>query len=253
MKKTPLITIFFLLSSLSYGQSNVDGLENLRDSLNRELAKSTTSKKTIDLALEIAGLYLSTNPDSIIKYAELALEVSIKEDNLRGQIGALGFLGEAQIYKGNLPKTLELGLQAIELSKNLPIEDAFIGPTYYNMAELYAQIGEYEKSLIYGQKLIILGPKEKGGNVTGAYGYFERANAFVRMNMPDSALKNLELSYKIFETVKEELFGNSYSVYPAWYNLRAKVYFQQDKPAEGLQDLFTGLELTKKSNEPYHI
>ena len=64
MKKSPLLTIFFLLSSLSYGQSNVDGLENLRDSLNRELAKSTTSKKTIDLALEIAGLYLSTNPDS---------------------------------------------------------------------------------------------------------------------------------------------------------------------------------------------
>jgi signal transduction histidine kinase len=73
------------------------------------------------------------------------------------------------------------------------------------------------------------------------------------MNMPDSALKNLELSYKIFETVKEELFGNSYSVYPTWYNLRAKVYFQQDKTAEGLQDLFTGLELTKMSNEPYHI
>ena len=100
MKKTLLVSILFLLSSLSYGQSSVDGLENLIDSLNRELAKSTTTDKTIDLALDIAGKYLSTNPDSIIKYAEMALEVSIKEDNLRGQIGALGFLGEAHIYKG---------------------------------------------------------------------------------------------------------------------------------------------------------
>ena len=250
MKKTLFITILFILCSLSYGQSNIDGLRNLIDSLNRELAKSTTAEKTIDLALNIASKYLSTNPDSIIKYAEMALEASIKEDNIRGQIGALGFLGEAQIYKGNLPKTMELGLQAIELSKNLPIGQAYIGPTYYNMAELYAQIGEYKKSLIYSQKEISI---EAFGNTGGAYGYYQRANAFVRMNMPDSALMNLEMSYKNFESRKEKLFGNSYSVYPSWYNLRAKVYFQKDKLEEGLQDLFTGLKLTKKSNEPFHI
>ena len=250
MKKTLFIIILFLLSFRSYGQSSIDGLKDQIDSLKRELAVSLTSEKTIDIALDIAGKYLSTNPDSITKYAEMALNISIKEDYLRGQIGALGFLGEAQIYKGNLPKTLDLGLQALELSKNLPIEQSFIGPTYYNMAELYAQIGEYEKSLIYSQMEII---SEAFGNTGGAYGYYQRANAFVRMNMPDSALKNLEMSYKMFEPRKEKLFGNQYSVYPSWYNLRAKVYFLQDKSEEGLQDLFTGLELTKNSNESYHV
>ena len=250
MKKTLFIIILFLLSFRSYGQSSIDGLKDQIDSLKRELAVSLTSEKTIDIALDIAGKYLSTNPDSITKYAEMALNISIKEDYLRGQIGALGFLGEAQIYKGNLPKTLDLGLQALELSKKLPIEQSFIGPTYYNMAELYAQIGEYEKSLIYSQMEII---SEAFGNTGGAYGYYQRANAFERMNMPDSALKNLKMSYKMFEPRKEKLFGNQYSVYPSWYNLRAKVYFLQDKSEEGLQDLFTGLELTKNSNESYHV
>jgi signal transduction histidine kinase len=228
----------------------VGGLKNSIDSLYKELTISISSERKIDLALDIAGKYLATDPDSIIKYAERALELSLSEDNLRGQIGALGFLGEAQIYKGNLPKTLELGLQAMELSKNLPIEKTFIGPTYYNMAELYAQIGDYEKSFIYSQKEIDV---EVNGKTGGAYGYYQRANAFIRMNMPDSALKNLEMSYKLFESRKETLFGSQYNVYPSWYNLRAKVYYQQGKLEECLQDLITGLELTKNSNEPFHI
>ena len=250
MKKTLFLIFMFLQTSLCYGQSSVGGLKNSIDSLNKELTTSISPERKIDLALDIAGKYLSTNPDSIIKYAELAMDISLRENNLRGQIGALGFLGEAQIYKGNLPKTLELGLQAIELSKNLPIEQSFIGPTYYNMAELYAQIGEYEKSLIYSQKEI---DAETSGKTGGAYGYYQRANAFLRMNMPDSALKNLGMSYKLFEAVKETLFGSQYSVYPSWYNLRAKVYFQQGKLEKGLQDLITGLELTVNSNEPFHI
>ena len=248
-----ILFVYVLISIAfsTFGQKVITSQDSVINQYHQLIKQTTNSEELAILYLNLAEKYLSTSPDTIIKYAQLSFDISKKENFLRGQIGALGFMGEAYIYKGNLPKTLELGLQAIELSKNLPVEESFIGPTYYNLAEIYIQIGEYEKALIYGNKKVELEPKESQfENVTGAYGYFQKAKAFEKMNELDSALTNLQLSFNEFNSIKTPLFVNEYNIYPTWYNIRAKIYFKQNKTREALNDFLPGLELSAKQKNP---
>jgi signal transduction histidine kinase len=246
-----LIFAIFLsaLCSTSFGQPNDRSLFSLNDSLRNELKRSQADSLKAEILMRIAENLLFSDPDSTIYYGEKALNLAEKVNDVLIQIGAIGFIGNALIYKGNLPKALELGFKAIEMAKDYPIRVQGIGPTYDNMGRIYFLIGDYDKAFQYFKKMAAFGEADIVGV---AYGYFNMAMVYEKINILDSAMICLEKSFQTFSTIKYSIYQNVYDFYPGWYNLRGRVYLKQNKPDDALHDYFTTLRMTIKNGQVYH-
>ncbi len=173
MKKFILNITLIIISFSVFGQSNDEGSKNLPDSLKRELGYIHDDSLKVEKLLQIADSYSSRNPDTTIYYSQEALQLARQRKDIPAQMGAMAFMGQALIYKGNLPEALKLGLEAIEMGKNKPARVAGgIGPNYDNLGQLYLQIGNYDKAKQYFKKMILLGDADK---VAVAFGYYDLA------------------------------------------------------------------------------
>ena len=226
------------------------------DSLKHVLRTSEDQAKRIEAASEIGVRYIYANPDSTIKYCELSLSMLKDSDDLNAKLYALGVMGESYIYKGNFPKTLEIGYQALDLNGDTPFTISFMGPTFYNLSELYFQIEDYDKAMYYAQEMIRIGKNHQDIDKLGeAYGYYLSAQVLEKLGNPDSALANIELSFPIFAEHGDTFFKTVYGddVWPGVYNLRAKAYLQKGKKDLAMRDLIKVSQMTGGNNEYYHI
>ena len=247
-----ILNIILITSSFSvFGQSNSEGSISMLDSLKQELEFVHNDSLKIQMMLQIADSYQHRNPDTAIYYSEEALQLAKQLKDIPAQMGAMAFTGGALINKGNLPKALELGIEAIEIGKNLPVRIAGgVGPNYSNLGVLYMQIGDYDKALQYFNKMAAMGEDDIVGV---AYGYYYIALVYEKLNQLDSANIYLEKSYQTFGNLNYSYYPKVYDVYPPWYNLRAKIYLKENKPGLALNDLFTTLKMTLRSGDISHI
>jgi signal transduction histidine kinase len=243
------ISILFIILNITSIAQNNNKLKWLNDSLKHELKKSRLDSVKAAIMLQLAENLLYNDPDSAIYYGEKALQLAERENTSQVKLGAMGFIGNSLINTGNLPKALELGFQAIEMAKDVPIRIAGIGPTIDNMGKIYYQIGDYEKAMRYFEDMVEMGSSDVVGV---AFGYINKAFVFEKLNLLDSAMIYLNNSYQKFSTLDHSFFPAVYHVTPDWYNLRAKIYLKQNKPELALKDLFTTLQMTLQNDQAYH-
>ena len=243
------IVIFFVVINIPLFAQSDNKLKRLNDSLKIELKKSRLDSDKAAIMIQLAENLLYSDPDSAIYFGEKALELAERENLIQVQVGTIGFIGNTLINKGDLPKALELGFQAIEMAKNIPIRIAGIGPTIDNLGKIYYQIGDYEKAMQYFIEMVEMGNDDIVGV---AFGYYGMAQVYEKQNMLDTAMIYMDKSYEIFSTLNHSFFPTVYHVTPDWYNLRAKVYLKQNKPELALKDLFTTLQMTLQNDQAYH-
>ncbi len=253
---TIVVIVWVVLSG--FGQEQIVDQASLK-SLFTELNETKDPTKKMEISLEIAIKHISYNPDTVIKYAEDALLLAQQTGDVRTQVSAMGFIGEANIYKGNLPKTLQLGLEAIDLHKSLKLTrdnaGPTIGPTYFNLIELYIQLKDYNKAFEYSKKKIALGKFEDGdgeAKTTSAFAYYLTAKTFEQNNQLDSAALYIQKAFEAFDNVKELLFGDVYEAYPKCYNVEAAILFKQNQAQKALESLRKGLAISEASGESLH-
>jgi tetratricopeptide (TPR) repeat protein len=244
-----LIIFFCLVVSISLNAQDENNLKRLNDSLRFELRNAGTDTVKAAIMIQLAENLLYSNPDSAMYFGEKALEIAERENLIQVQLGTIGFIGNTLINTGDLPKALELGFQAIEMAKDVPIRVAGIGPTIDNMGKIYYLIGNYEKAMYYYEEMVDMGDDDIVGV---AFGYLGLAKVYERLNKLDSAMICLDKSFQIFGTFNHSFFPVVYHVTPDWYNVRAKVYFRRNKPEKALNDLFTTLQMTLSNDEAFH-
>ena len=79
-----------------------------RDSLGKELNVSDEESEHLELLRQNALSFSYINIDSTIYHGQKFLDASEKYKDRNRQLDALGIIGEAYIFKGDLPKALEL-------------------------------------------------------------------------------------------------------------------------------------------------
>jgi two-component system NtrC family sensor kinase len=247
-----ILNLILITSSFSvFGQGDIGAPKALLDSLTQELRFIHDDSLKVEMLLQIADSYSDRNPDTTIYYAQEALQLAKQIKNIPAQMGAMSFIGEAFIYKGNLPEALRLGLEAIEMGKDHPVRvSGGVGPNYGNLGSLYLQIGNYDKAMQYFKKMILMGDYD---NIGVAYGYYYLAEVYEKTDQLDSANISLQKSYKKFSAINYSYYPKIYDVYPPWYNLRAKIYLKQNKPELALKDLFSSLSMTLRTGEISHL
>jgi two-component system, NtrC family, sensor kinase len=243
-------TLYFVLFNSSvFCQDEVKSFDTLIRNLTLEIRNSANDSLNSEYYLELASLTQNRNPDSSIYYGEKAFDLAAKSKNTSVQVGALGIMAGANRNKGDLPKSIEISLRALQLGKNIPVRIAAgIGPAYSNLGNTYIQIGDYERAKNYLEKLIALGHQDQLGV---AYGHYYLASLYEKQNKLDTAQYHLDKCYEEFKTIKFGPYPNVYDVYPPWYNLRAKIYLNKGQDQLALSDYFHVLEMTRRNDEPF--
>ena len=187
MKSTVL---YFMLFITTWSQAQYRVSQNI-DSLKNESITASDIASKFRATIQVAILYTYANPDSTIWYGELALRLAQEMNDVNNEIWALATIGEAQIYKGNLPRTVELAISAIEKVSLQPTDnqDWFIGPTYYNLSVTYFEIQDYDKAKFYARKTIEVGGDNGNDELGAAFGHYLMAMVFERLEMPEVRMR----------------------------------------------------------------
>jgi two-component system, NtrC family, sensor kinase len=250
--KTNIITAFFCcVSFMGFSQSKA--FQGYQDSLRTVFNTSKDITTKIKSGHDLAARYTYSYPDSTIYYAQQTVALAKANKMLDEQIWGMAIMGEGYMNKANLPKTLELSLEVLDLTRDIRTENISLGPTFYNFSDLYFQIGDLKKARLYAMASIN-DPRLEKEVLNKAYGYFLLSQVLEKEMKPDSAMYYLNLSFEEFNIHVDTFFRSVYGqeAWPGLYNLRAKINLQLNKPEEALQDLNKALTASRLGDEPFH-
>jgi two-component system, NtrC family, sensor kinase len=250
--KTIIITAFFCcVSFMGFSQSKA--FQAYQDSLRTVFNTSKEITTKIKSGHDLAARYTFSYPDSTIYYAQQTVALAKANKMLDEQIWGMAIMGEGYMNKANLPKTLELSLEVLDLTRDIRTGNISLGPTFYNFSDLYFQIGDLKKARLYAMASIN-DPRLEKEELNKAYGYFLLSQILEKEMKPDSAMYYLNLSFEEFNIHNDTFFRSVYGqeAWPGLYNLRAKINLQLNKPEEALQDLNKALTASRLGDEPFH-
>ncbi len=151
------LLFLILISSSAYSQKNIwdenpnDSQLEL-DSLLVVLPKMVNQDR-IPLLNRIAEIYWVINPDRTIGFATEALQLSLECGNKKQEGYALINLCQGYLFNNIYDKALKLGLQSLEVRKNID-DDYDLAFTLRTLGWLYYDIGYYNKALEYHIKTL---------------------------------------------------------------------------------------------------
>jgi two-component system, NtrC family, sensor kinase len=138
------IFIFLLLIFCNVGFAQ----NKITDSLKKELAIAKKDTSRVIVLSDLGIQFRNSNPDSAIYYAEAALKLARQIKFKRGEAYALSAIGVGLREKGDLPKSLELNMQALKIAEtnNYILETAHI---LRRIGIVYMDLKEYPTSINY--------------------------------------------------------------------------------------------------------
>ncbi|MGC4039600.1 MAG: ATP-binding protein [Flavobacterium sp.] len=180
-----LIAIAILiLSQQSAGQNNTV------DSLTTLIKKAEDSKKA-ELNLELAKYYLSENPDSSIKYSQIAKNQAQQTNDHKIVIRSYAMIGEAYQKQNKIKEGIASYLKGLEISEKHN-EKSLSGTLYNGIGTCYFYLNNLKKAEYY-LKLAAKSKKEAND-----YKYY----AFISANIAAIQIANQSFGESI-KTLKE--------------------------------------------------
>ena len=180
IKKTVIIILLELFYLIGSGQS-----KEIVTRLHKELASATTDTGKINAQISLCFEYRLGNTDSSLFYGNLALENAKKAKYHIGEVLSLGFMSVTTQQTGNLPKTLELGFEALRIANENQLEK-YIGAALNGLGETYTVLQNYPKALYYLRWQKESATQRKNEEAL-AYSNYDLGNTFLEMGQPDSA------------------------------------------------------------------
>ncbi len=213
MKKAFHLLFFLFVSNGIWAQ------QQLIDSLEIEFRNAKNDTLKLMHAGNLADLYTEIKPDSALYYAEQELEIARALNYKLNESYALQQMGYALMNIGNLPRSLQVYLLALNIAED-PASEKNILPDKYvygedlyahaktpelkridKLARIYQYVGIlYGNALDYGkEKSYYLQARDlagKAGNVLlSSYCNGTLGRAYLYLKMPDSALLTIGKAY----------------------------------------------------------
>lgn len=177
---TALVALSFTLSAASQGYV---------DSLKKELSRSKTDTSKIKILLELSQYLSYSEPESAIKYAQNASQISRSTGNKLREIESLIAEGHALSVIGNSKAAIQITIEAKRMAEMINdselISDCYniIGNTQSLSKDYKNGIENYMNSLKYGKP------------TAGVYSNLSWA--YIELNNTDSALYYFQEGYKL--------------------------------------------------------
>jgi signal transduction histidine kinase len=230
------------------------------DSLKKSLAVTEDGPKRINLLEGLSYAYLSSYPDTSLKYALEGLQLAKDIDNRKGEAICINALGNVYFHIGDNAKALEYYLEYLKIKEELKDRDN-IAVAYYNISAVYTEEQDYSHALFY-----LFNAKEQDEKAKDSsailYDVYSLASNYLRMQKTDSALFYINQCYNLAKLLNDEnMMGAIFNTYGEIYlasndTAQASKYYRSSIPyAEAVQDdevviaNYYGLaKILKKSN-----
>lgn len=144
MKKISCLLLVILSYYFLPAQQMVDSLHQLLS-----MAKKDTPR--INLLNLIAAEYRQSNPDSVMKYANEALTMSLKINYTEGEVISLQHQSWAYMLTGNFSKALEIAFDALKKCEAYG-DKILIGRCLNTIGGVYSEQGDVQQAHIYSLK-----------------------------------------------------------------------------------------------------
>ena len=142
MKK--IILLLYLILSISYSNAQTGNRDSIKQLLQNDTEDTSRVLHLADLSFE----YTESKPDTTMKLALQALELSRLIGFLKGEAVSLNRVGNAYHTLGNYPKAMEVFLQALQINEkvnNLDGKQKNLG----NIGLIYNEQEDYRQALNY--------------------------------------------------------------------------------------------------------
>jgi len=193
-------SIGIVLSILLFLQ--VIAQQNTIDSLHQLLMTAKEDTARINLLNLIAARYQQSNPDSIMKYSNEALAMSLKMNYVEGEVNAMRYQSAAFVLAGNFSTALEIALEALQKSEALG-DKKLMARCLNSVGGVYAEQGDVRQAQIYALKMKDIyeqandQPRLAGSLLNIGYGYGQ-------VNQLDSARIYINRSLDISLRIKDD-------------------------------------------------
>lgn len=237
-----MVTITFIVA-ITWSYTSLCQNQRLADSL-KFVLESTDTFSSISKA-DIINLIVthSAIPDEQLTYANTLLELAVVQKLERHRIKALQHKGVAFRLKGDLKRSLECLLEAVELATltnfyNIQTQ------IYLEIATTYTTNNDYMNALFYEKKAIEI-LRNHGKRQTLAINLLNTGYVYYELAELDSALLLYNEAEAIFEEVGLEI-GKAYSI-----GNRALVYWKQGDLTTAEQDLLKAIDMLIPLGDQY--
>ena len=222
-----IIVISFLASIHPASAQNVI-IDRTRKDL--EAARVDTSK--VLLLCQLSFNFRNINIDTAIYFANAALSLARQIKFSRGEAHTMGDLAFHYSWKGELPKALQLALDALEIAEkhNLLIEK---GNCLRRIGVVYYELGAYQKAVNYIRKAIAC-HQQIGDSLGVGIDYLSSTMAYLDMKNPDS-------SWNCIQKASEGI-NNAKDFEPEFHQWLGAVYWLKKNKDSALAAWTKGLE-----------
>jgi len=199
MKKI-IFSLILLIGIAIKGLAQDRQVEKLEpDNLKQELAMARHDTTRVLIMVDLCTIYRLSDPDSALYYGQQALTLAKKIRFPKGELLALSFQSFVVTSIGNLPRSLEMGLKALQLAEGNQLQE-HTTPTLNNIGGIYRTLGDLPKALTYFKQQMIVGAilSNKSGL---AYSELAIGGIFLEMNQLDSSAYYLKKSLEHFNSL----------------------------------------------------
>ena len=145
MKTLTFTLLFAFFGSVGFAQ-------NMRpDSLKRELSVAKQDTSRVLIMAQLCNAYRSANPDSALLYVQRALALARKINFPKGMVRALTNWGRVINDSGNLPKSLQMQFEALQIAEENGLT-AETGWPLTRLGAIYATLGDDTKAMYYSRQ-----------------------------------------------------------------------------------------------------
>ncbi len=236
-----IIALFLFIVSFGFvGFSQTQLLDSLQNVLQTPKLQDTVRISTL---LNLSYAMYTNDSEAAEKHANHALEIATKIKWKKGIAYAYRQRGLIQYYKSDFTNALFFFQKSLNEINSLKIP-LFEASVYNNIANIYADIGEFEKALINYQKLLVLAKQAKS------------LRQIITASTNIATVEIEQKNYKIaIEKLNEALAisqNNSISEYlPAILNNLSRAHQYEKQYEKALLYLNKGLLLAQNNNDLY--
>jgi tetratricopeptide (TPR) repeat protein len=190
MAKTCLLILLSVLTQISFGQKAKDV-----DSLEHALQQSIRDSNQVKILLNLANALIYTDPDSAMKYADDAMEMSNAINWQSGVALSLRQQGYVYYVRSDYTKSIDKYFNALRAGKSIN-SGYFEATLYNNIANIYADLKNYDKALSYYYKYIAVAKSVKSRK-DEMYGYSNIGTVYMEIDSMAASLACFKTALQI--------------------------------------------------------
>jgi signal transduction histidine kinase len=194
MRRFIYFVLYAIAASPSYAQNVIDSLK-----ARLEVEKVDTAK--VALMFKIGDEYRDSKRDSSLWYYQQALNVSKKTGHAKAELVANIQIAELLVRGGNYPEALRLSMQTLDASEQAHDTDNIFW-SKRTMMWAYDHLGDRQKEFELAKELVSLAHSAyfQTSGMSNRYllvAYNNLGTVYADLNQLDSAIKYLDITYKI--------------------------------------------------------